>query len=183
MDARQERGKLLAQGQGQRIRHVEGALWFVPAHDGGGYLVDVATGRCSCPDAQPQPNQQTPTKCKHQWAVEIVRGRATSEGAADATDKREIAKVPTPKMGRMVDFSADEMANLRKALNFLRIRCGGWVPLAKALRLTRACLQQRKISARVAVRLARFAGVALETVLAGKYPPAGTCAHCGYRPR
>lgn len=87
----------------------------------------------------------------------------------------------------MVDFTAEEQEHIRKALRFLRIRCGGWGALAKALRLKVGTItpmaRRQKVSARLAVRLARFAGVALESIVTGKYPPPSTCAHCGYRPR
>ncbi len=182
MDARHVRGRLLAQTQDKRIKHVEGAMWFVPSHTAGGHLVNVAAGSCTCPDYQ-----QHPTKCKHQWAVELVRsgGQAEPDGA-QAEAGAEPVKVPSPKMGRMSDFTAEEQGHIRMALRFLRIRCGGWEPLAKALRLKVKSIQpmarRQKVSARLALRLARFAGVPVEDMIAGKYPPAGTCPHCGHRP-
>ncbi len=178
-DPRQERGRLLAQGQGQRIKHVEGAMWFVPSGNSGGYLVNVATASCSCPDYQ-----QHPTKCKHQWAVELVRGKAPA-GDDSPLAASEKPKPPRPQ-GRLSDFTAEEQKHLQQALRFLRTRCGGWEALAKALRLKAKSLTHsaygRPASARLAVRLARFAGVPLEDMIAGRYPPAGTCPHCGHRP-
>jgi hypothetical protein len=32
-----------------------------------------------------------------------------------------------------------------------------------------------------AYRVARLAGLSVDDVLTGTYPPAGTCAHCGHR--
>lgn len=46
MDPRQVRGRLLAESQDKRIKHVEGPLWFVPSQREGGYLVNVAAGTC-----------------------------------------------------------------------------------------------------------------------------------------
>ena len=81
-------------------------------------------------------------------------------------------------------FTAQEQENIRRALRFLRIRSGGWGPLAKALRLTASTINhmagREKVSARLALRLAWFAGVSVEDMMAGKYPPEGTCPHCGH---
>lgn len=35
-------------------------------------------------------------------------------------------------------------------------------------------------NASLAVRVARFAGVGVDDVLAGRFPPPGTCPHCGH---
>lgn len=68
MDARQEKGRLLANDK--RIKLVAGDTWLVPSQsqNSGGYTVDVAEGTCSCPDYELRR-----TKCKHQWAVELTR--------------------------------------------------------------------------------------------------------------
>ncbi len=178
------RVQLLAQSQGQRIKHVEGSLWFVPSPSAGGYLIDVATGRCTCPDSTGS-DPSSPAKCKHQWAVELVRGHAEpAPGAELAQAGAELAKAP--RLGRMSDFTPEETVNLRRALRFMRIRGGGWKYLLKALRLKERTVipmaTRQKVSARVAVRLARFAGVPLEDLLSGCFPPEGTCPHCGNRP-
>ena len=179
MDPRQVRGRLLAESQDKRIKHVEGPLWFVPSQREGGYLVNVAAGSCGCPDFL-----QHPTKCKHLWAVELVRsgGKTEAEGDAGAA----LVKAAPPRLGRMSDFTAQEQEHIRRALRFLRIRSGGWGPLAKALRLTASTINhmagREKVSARLALRLARFAGIPVEDMMAGKYPPEGTCPHCGHRP-
>lgn len=70
------------------------------------------------------------------------------------------------------------------ALRFLRIRCGTGDVLAKSLRF-KACtianvLAGRTVSAAMAIRVARFAGVSVDDVLTGRFPPAGTCPHCGH---
>jgi len=67
----------------------------------------------------------------------------------------------------MSDLTAKEQDNVRAAIRFIHARCGTWVNAAK-------------VSASTAVRVARFAGVTVDDVLTGKYPPAGTCPHCGH---
>jgi hypothetical protein len=77
------------------------------------------------------------------------------------------------------DLTAKEQSNVRAALTFLRARCGGTKMLTKALRLSQPTLW-RPASVLVAFRVARLAGVGVDDVLAGKYPPPGACAHCGH---
>lgn len=79
----------------------------------------------------------------------------------------------------MSDLSAKEQANVRTAVMFLRARCGGAKPLAKALRVSKPTLW-RPASVLLAFRVARLASVPVDDVLTGKYPPPGTCAHCGH---
>ncbi len=82
------------------------------------------------------------------------------------------------------DLSTAEQAHVRAALRFLRARCGGWGPLAQALRFKATSLAKvgsgRVASASMAVRVARLAEVGVDDLLGGKYPPAGTCPHCGH---
>ena len=80
----------------------------------------------------------------------------------------------------MSDLSATEQAHVKKALAFLRARCGGLRPLVKALRFSPRTIRA-PASIAVAFRVARLASVPIDDVLSGKYPPAGTCAHCGHR--
>jgi hypothetical protein len=78
------------------------------------------------------------------------------------------------------DLTTKEQANVRAAIAFLRARCGGRKQLAKALRFDPTTLRLPP-SASLTFRVARFAGVGVDDVLTGKYPPAGVCAHCGHR--
>ena len=82
----------------------------------------------------------------------------------------------------MSDLTTKEQGHVRTALRFLRARCGGWKPLGKALHAHQLTLsvRGRPISASLAVRVARLAGVGVDDVLTGKFPPAGTCPHCGH---
>ena len=82
------------------------------------------------------------------------------------------------------DLTAAEQAHVRAALRFLRARCGGGEPLARALRFKARFLAKvgagRVASASMAVRVARLAQVGVDELLGGKYPPPGTCPHCGH---
>jgi hypothetical protein len=57
--------------------------------------------------------------------------------------------------GVVSDLTAEEQKNVRAAVRFLRVRCGGWVPLTKVLRFTRSTLQKDA-------------------------PTPGVCPHCGH---
>ncbi len=172
MYSRQARGRALAEAQGGRIKQVEGPLWFVPSsQNGGGYLVNVETGKCGCPDET--------ERCKHVVAVEAVRGGLVK------SDGQIAIHFPPLKMPRKGDLTAEERDRVRAALRFLCIQCGGYAALAKAIRFENTTLRhvasRRAPSAGLALRLARFAGVPVDDLLAGRYPPPGMCPHCGHR--
>lgn len=85
------------------------------------------------------------------------------------------------------DLSPEEELNVRTAMRFLHYRCGGWEPLSKSLGLSSAMLAmisngQRAVTPRLTFRIARLAQIAVDDVLKGRYPPAGTCPHCGHCP-
>jgi len=79
------------------------------------------------------------------------------------------------------DLTAEEQKNVRMAMRYLRIRCGGVRAFAKALRVCRSTVTARRTSASLAYRVARLAGVGVDDVLGGRFPPAGTCPYCGHR--
>ena len=88
-------------------------------------------------------------------------------------------------MSHAPDLTKEEQTNVRAALRFLRVRCGGWEPLAKALRvgettLTNVNLCKRTVTPILAFRVARFVKIGVDDLLTGKYPPAGACPHCGH---
>ena len=82
------------------------------------------------------------------------------------------------------DLTTDEQKCVRTALRFLRARCGGWGPLAKLLHAKPESLAKtaggKIASAGIAFRVARLAGVAVDDVVTGRYPPTGACPHCGH---
>jgi len=85
----------------------------------------------------------------------------------------------------MSDLTAQEQANVRAAIMFLRAKCGGWAPLAKVLRfgldtLGHVAHGDKAVTPRMVFRVARTAGVAIDELLAGKFPPVGTCPCCGH---
>lgn len=82
------------------------------------------------------------------------------------------------------DLTATEQTNVRSALRFLRARCGTWAAVSKALRFGDSTVGNiiggRAVSPLVAFRVARLAKVSVDDVLAGRFPPAGACPHCGH---
>jgi hypothetical protein len=80
----------------------------------------------------------------------------------------------------VIALTATERTNVLAAVRFLRARCGGWKPLVKAIGFSRVTLSVRPSPA-VAFRMARLAGVGVDDVLTGRFPPPGTCPHCGHR--
>ena len=82
------------------------------------------------------------------------------------------------------DLTAQEQTHVRTALRFLHARFGNWEALAKALHFKRSTLGDvlggASATASLAFRVARFAGVTVDDVIAGRFPPAGTCPYCGH---
>ncbi|HVZ75608.1 MAG TPA: hypothetical protein VHJ20_24715 [Polyangia bacterium] len=77
-----------------------------------------------------------------------------------------------------------EQEYVRRALRFLRTRAGGWKPMADALGFKRKTLQNvsertNEVSANLTFRIARMAGVTVDDLIGGKFPPADVCPHCG----
>lgn len=88
-------------------------------------------------------------------------------------------------MRRPCELTTEEQENVRAALRVLKLRCGSLKALASAIRYShitvRNMLGRQAISAGVAVAVARLAGVLVDDVLSGKFPPVGTCPYCGHR--
>lgn len=178
MDGRQERGRALAQDP--RIKQVDGAIWFVPSTKAGGYLVNAEAGTCTCPDYTGQR-----VKCKHLIAVAIVRDELAKGGAQTSLAFPSPKAPAKPAKRSRGDLTADEQGRVLAALRFLRVQCGGWETIAEGTALSVTYLQKvaygRPPGARLAMRLARFAGVPVDDILTGCFPPPGTCPHCGHR--
>ena len=73
---------------------------------------------------------------------------------------------------------------MKVALAFLRARYGGWQAAADAMALKVATVlyaatKGKSVTAGVALRTARAAGVPVEDVLSGAFPKPGVCPHCG----
>ena len=85
----------------------------------------------------------------------------------------------------MKGLTLQEQRNVLAALRFLRVRTGGWKPLAKALGFASSTMRNVKkgtkgVSASMAFRVSRLTTVPFDELLAGKYPPEGACPHCGH---
>ena len=77
-----------------------------------------------------------------------------------------------------------EQRHVRAMLRYLRARTGAWKPLADALgmeceTLCGASTGRRAVSVQVAFKVARFAGVSIDALLAGKATPENVCPYCG----
>jgi len=84
------------------------------------------------------------------------------------------------------DLTRDEQEGVRRALRGLRARYGTWALVAGALRYDRKSVRRAMagldVTASLAVRVARAAGVGVDDVLAGRYPATGVCPKCGHVP-
>lgn len=84
------------------------------------------------------------------------------------------------------DLTEEEQEPVRAALRYLRVQCGAWETLGKALRATTRCLRrvindEGTVTASLTFRTAKLADVNVDDVLDGTYPPEGVCPHCGQR--
>jgi hypothetical protein len=89
-----------------------------------------------------------------------------------------------PRRPRGPDLTPDEATHVKAALAFLAARYKTWPALAVAMGLKLATVRYaackgKGVSAGVALRAARAAGVPLEELLAGTWPPTGACPVCG----
>jgi transposase len=121
MDARQERGRILAQDK--RIKRIEGAMWFVPSQsqNAGGYLVNVLAATCTCPD-----HEVRRVRCKHQIAVEFSQ---IVEAAADGSEVvTETVKVTRKTYAQdWPRYNAAQCAEKATVQSLLRALCDGIV--------------------------------------------------------
>jgi hypothetical protein len=89
-----------------------------------------------------------------------------------------------PRKPRSSELSLEEQAHAKMAIRFLRIRLGSWATLAERTSLKPGILRfsvgpRNRVTANVALRVARAAGVHLEDVLRGAWP-GNACPHCGH---
>src|SRR5580692_4324345 len=96
---------------------------------------------------------------------------------------RERVEWQRPRKPRTPELPLDEQENAKKAIRFLRVRLGTWADLAAKTGCSEAILRhsqvkRRRVTANVALRVARAAGVHLEDVLSGAWP-GHACPHCG----
>lgn len=99
----------------------------------------------------------------------ILRGPKTWTRPRPATETR-----------RASDLTPEEQANVKRALRVLVRRTGTLPALAATLNVNPRTLrwyieQKGRPSAGVALRAARLAGIAVEDLLAGRWPVDGAC--------
>lgn len=84
-DLRSQRGLAIVAGHGKRIRQIVGTTYLVPSqtNESGGYVVKVEDGTCTCPDYELRGG-----RCKHLWAVLIIRCEVTMPDGSVATGER-----------------------------------------------------------------------------------------------
>jgi hypothetical protein len=81
-------------------------------------------------------------------------------------------------------MTPEEQEATRVAIRFLAKRFGSFKKLSTSMRANVATVElaaskRGTVSAGIALRVARAAGVPLEDVLAGRFPAKGACPHCG----
>jgi hypothetical protein len=81
------------------------------------------------------------------------------------------------------DLTVQEQERVRLAIRFVRLKIGA-AAFARAVKsnplTVRRVLGGGEVGASLAFRVARLAGVSIGDLLAGAFPPAGTCPKCGY---
>ena len=84
-----------------------------------------------------------------------------------------------------LDLSSAEQDHVRNALYFMRAKFGTWKSIARLLRfeettLIKSANGERTVSASIAFRLARVAGIKVDDLVGGRFPEPGHCPRCGY---
>jgi hypothetical protein len=84
----------------------------------------------------------------------------------------------------MSDLDETEQKHVRTALRFLRTRLGTWACVAEALRMSPRTLEKvtgntGRVTASIALRVARLAGTTVDDLISGNYLP-GACPRCGH---
>lgn len=83
-----------------------------------------------------------------------------------------------------LDLTEAEQDNVRSALQYLRKKCGGWMGLAPILGFQKKTLSEiahgTTVTPTLAFRVTRFSKTSMDDLLAGRFPPEGTCIHCGH---
>jgi transposase len=124
-DARQERGRILANDK--RIKNL-GDKWLVPSQTAmtSVYVVDLATGKCSCAD-----HETRSLKCKHQWAAEFVMRETVTETVAetDGTTKttETTREVRVKYTQNWTAYNAAQTTEKEHVGTLLRALCDGIV--------------------------------------------------------
>lgn len=119
MDARQEKGRILAKNKG--IRHVAGPTWVVPSqsNEQAAYLVNLEQESCSCPDFELRR-----AKCKHFFAVEFSRSvEIRSDGTEVVTESVKVTRKTYSQP--WAAYNAAQCAEKEVVQRLLRSLCDG----------------------------------------------------------
>jgi DNA-binding XRE family transcriptional regulator len=81
-------------------------------------------------------------------------------------------------------LTPEESACVLVALEFMIARTGSMQALAYKMGIDRTCVRRAvkgkpEPGVAMALELARVVGVTVDDVLAGRFPPPGSCPHCG----
>ena len=91
VDYRQARGLALVRGKASRIRQIPGDTYLVPSassNGGAGYVVDMAAGKCTCPDYE-----ERGLPCKYQCPVRYHRHELEMpDGTTVVTETLQVTK-------------------------------------------------------------------------------------------
>lgn len=120
VERRKEKGRLLAQDK--RLKHIEGAIWFVPSQtkNSGGYIVDFASQTCTCPSFELI--GAGGSRCKHLWAVEL---KLAETETAQQTPTLRAAKIPRKAYPQDPSYSEAQCNEKHLAQKLLRGLCDG----------------------------------------------------------
>jgi len=122
LDLRAQRGRAIVLTKGSEIRQIVADKYLVPSQTlaSGGYVVDVTEASCTCPDWAELGGIGRDHRCKHLWAVLIVRHEVTTpDGSIVVTEKR----IAIPRDWRKYNLGQRE--EKQHALPLLRGLCDG----------------------------------------------------------
>ncbi len=121
VDAREEKGKQISKDK--RLKHIEGAMWFVPSQtqNAGGYLVNVLAASCTCPD-----HETRRVRCKHMIAVEVTQTVQTAaDGQQVVTESVTVTRKTYPQQWSA--YNAAQCEEKEAVQWLLRSLCDGIV--------------------------------------------------------
>src|SRR5580658_8643151 len=124
LDFRAQRGLAIVKNKGATIRQIVEDKYLVPSQTmaSGGYVVDMTAKSCTCPDWADLGGVDREHRCKHIWAVLIVRREVTTpDGSVVVTEKR----IAIPRDWRKYNLSQREEEPHAQVL--LRALCDGIV--------------------------------------------------------
>jgi transposase len=121
---RAQRGLAIVKDKGTSIRKIVDDKYLVPSQTlaSGGYVVDVTAASCTCPDWTSWGGPGREHRCKHMWAVLIVRREVTTpDGSVVVTEKRIAVRRDWSK------YNEAQTAEEPHARALLRALCDGIV--------------------------------------------------------